>query len=313
MKIKLFIITILFVWTSTYLFSQNTYEFLRIDPSARASALGGSFVSVTDDADVVFYNPAGIGYLTGNPISFSFVKHLLDINLASLSFSTEVEDIGRFGTAIKYINYGTFEQADEFGNRNGEFGAGELATIIGYSNNLDENFYYGANAKIIYSKIADRSSSAIGMDLGLNYSFPEEMLSIGFAILNVGSQISSYYSTKEKLPIDVVLGVSKKLERIPVLLSLDFHRLNDNQNSFSQRFKNFNFGAELTLSKVLKLRLGYDSQKRRDLKIGTTAGIAGFNLGIGATVSSYQFDYAYSSYGMIGALHRIGISTNLEF
>ncbi len=313
MKLKQLFVSIFFIYASANLFSQNTYEFLRIDPSARASALGGSFVSVTDDADVIFYNPSGIGYLTGNPISFSFVKHLLDINLASLSFSTELENIGRFGAAVKYINYGTFEQADEFGNRNGEFGAGELATIIGYSNKLDENFFYGANAKIIYSKIADRSSSAVAVDLGLNYSFPEEMLSIGFSILNLGTQISSYYSTKEELPLDIVLGISKRLERIPVRLSLDFHRLNDNKESFSKRFKSFNFGAELTLSKVLKLRLGYDNQKRSDLKIGTTAGIAGFNFGIGATVSSYQFDYAYSSYGLIGALHRIGISTNLEF
>ncbi len=312
MQLKLLLVYVLITFY-TNSFSQNTYEFLRIDPSARASALGGSFVAVTDDADVIFYNPSGIGYLNGKPISFSFVKHLLDINLASLSFSTELENIGRFGAAVKYINYGTFEQADEFGNRNGEFGAGELATLIGYSNKIDENFFYGVNAKFIYSKIADRSSSAIAVDLGLNYSFPEEMLSIGFSVLNLGSQISSYYSTKEDLPLDIVLGVSKRLERIPVRLSLDFHRLNDNKLSFSKRFKSFNLGAELTLSKVLKLRVGYDNQKRSDLKIGTTAGIAGFNFGIGASISSYQFDYSYSSYGLVGALHRIGISTNLEF
>ncbi|MCX7611121.1 MAG: type IX secretion system protein PorQ [Ignavibacterium sp.] len=313
MFIKHYVVYILLILLSTNLYSQNTYEFLRIDPSARASALGGSFVAVTDDPDVVFYNPSGIGYLTGNPISFSFVKHLLDINLASLSFSTELEHLGRFGAGIKYINYGTFEQADEFGNRNGEFGASELAAILGYSNKLDENFFYGINTKIIYSKIADRSSSAIALDLGINYSLPEEMLSFGFSILNFGTQLSSYYSTKEELPLDIVLGISKRLEKIPVRLSLDFHRLGDNKESFSQRFKSFNFGAELTLSKVLKLRVGYDNQRRSDLKIGTTAGIAGFNFGVGATISSYQFDYSYSSYGLIGALHRIGISTNLEF
>ncbi len=39
----------------------------------------------------------------------------MDINLATLSYSTEYEDIGRFGAAIKYINYGSFDEADEFG------------------------------------------------------------------------------------------------------------------------------------------------------------------------------------------------------
>ena len=84
--------------------AQNTYDFLRLDMSARAGALAGSFVSNNDDPDVIFYNPAGLELLNDNPISFSFVKHLLDINLASLSYSTDFEGIGRFGAAIKYIN-----------------------------------------------------------------------------------------------------------------------------------------------------------------------------------------------------------------
>ena len=76
----------------------------------------------------------------------------MDINLATLSYSTEFENIGRFGAAIKYINYGNFEEADEFGTKTGEFSASEFAFVLGYANQLDENFYYGANAKFIYSR-----------------------------------------------------------------------------------------------------------------------------------------------------------------
>ena len=161
-----------------------------------------------------------------NPASFSFVKHLLDINLASLSYSTEFEDIGRFGAAIKYINYGSFEEADEFGNRTGEFNAGEFAFVIGYANQLDENFYYGANAKFIYSGIADRSSTAMAVDLGLHYSIPDKNWNFGFAVINLGGQLSRYYNTKEDLPLDIAIGVSKRLENLPLRLSVDFHKLN---------------------------------------------------------------------------------------
>ena len=49
----------------SFSYSQNTYDFLRLDGSARAGALGGSFVSNNDDADVIFYNPAGIELLAG--------------------------------------------------------------------------------------------------------------------------------------------------------------------------------------------------------------------------------------------------------
>lgn len=306
------IAAILFVSIFTAnLFSQNTYEFLRVDMSARAGALGGTFVSNTDDPNVIFYNPAGINLLNENPISFSFVKHLMDINLASLSYSMEFEDIGRFGGAVKYINYGTFTEADEFGNRGGEFGAGEVAFIIGYANSLDENFSYGANIKYIYSSIADRNSSGIGFDVGLNYFIPEEDFCVGFSAMNMGTQLSSYYDEKEKLPLDISIGVSKKLEHLPLRLSLDFHKLNEDRDDFIQHFKAFSVGAEFTLSKVLRLRFGYDNEKRSDLKIGSSAGIAGFNAGLGALISSYIFDYGFSSMGVIGALHRVTITTTL--
>ena len=122
---------LLVIFTGTSItFGQTTYDFLRVDMSARAAALGGSFVTNNDDVDVIFYNPAGMNFLEKNPASFSFVKHLLDINLFSVAFSTDFENIGRFGTAIKYINYGTFDEADEFGNRTGEFGADELAFLL---------------------------------------------------------------------------------------------------------------------------------------------------------------------------------------
>lgn len=292
-------------------YSQNTFEFLRLDGSARAASLGGSFVSNNDDADVIFYNPAGIQLLEGNPASFSFVKHLMDINLASLSYSTEYEGIGRFGAAIKYINYGTFDGYDEFGASTKEFGVNEMAVVIGYANVLDYNFYYGANIKFIYSGIEDRSSTGMAVDLGLHYSIPDKNWYFGFAVLNLGSQLSSYYSTKEDLPLDIVIGVSKSLENLPVRLSVDFHKLNQDRDDFVERFRAFTVGAEFTLSKVMKLRFGYDNERRKDFKIGTTAGIAGFNVGLGVRISDYQFDYAYSALGSVGGLHRIGISTSL--
>ena len=310
---KLYLIILLF-FTSILVataYSQNTYEFLRLDMSARAGALGGSFVSNNDDPEVIFYNPAGIELLEGNPVSFSFVKHLLDINLASLTYSTEFEGIGRFGAAIKYINYGSFTEADEFGNRGSEFGAGEAAFIVGYANELDPNFFYGVNAKFIYSGIAGYSSTAVGFDIGLHYAAPVQNINVGFSILNLGTQISSYIDKKEELPLDVVIGISKKLEYLPLRLSLDFHKLNEEREDFFDRFKAFTVGAEFTLSKPLRLRFGYDNEKRDELKIGSFAGIAGFNAGVGIIISAYRFDYGFSSMGAIGALHRISISTVL--
>ena len=292
-------------------FSQNTYEFLRVDNSARAAALGGSFITYFDDADIIFYNPAGLELIEGSPISFSFTKHLMDINLASLAYSIEFENIGRLGAGVQYINYGTFDEADEFGNRTGEFGAGELALLLGYAGEVEENFYYGANVKFIYSSIANRSSSAIAVDLGFHYAIPSQKINIAVVALNLGTQLSSYINTNEDLPIDVAVGVSKRLENLPLRLSLNFHKLTEKRKDLAQRFKAFTVGAEFYLSKVFTLRFGYDNEKRSELKVGTTAGIAGFNAGLGINVSQYRFDYGYSSLGTIGGLHRISLATSL--
>jgi long-subunit fatty acid transport protein len=302
---------IVFILTGSIAFGQTTYNFMNVDMSARASALGGSYSTNNYYVDVLFYNPAGMSFLEKNPVSFSFVKHLMDINLFSLAYSTEFENIGRFGTAIKYSNYGTFDEADEFGNRTGEFSAGELAFILGYTNEFSENFYYGANAKVIYSSIADKSSSAIGLDLGINYEIPKQQLNLAVTVLNLGTQLSSYIDTKEDLPLDVTIGISKRLENLPVRLSLDFHQLNKDRDELYQHLKGFTLGAEFYLSEVFTLRFGYDNEARSDLKVGSSSGIAGFNGGLGVKVSEYSFNYGYSSLGTIGAMHRIGLSTAL--
>ncbi len=308
---KYVIILILFVQAS---FAQNTYNFLKVDVSPRAGALGGSFVAATDDPDVIFYNPAGIKNLSAVPVSFTFTKHLLDINFAALSASYELENIGRFGAGIKYANYGTFTEYDEYGNKFGDYGAGDLALTVGYANEISENFNYGVNAKFIYSSISDYSSTAVAGDLGLMYLMPNERLNIGFSVLNVGTQLQSYISTKEDLPLDVVIGISKRLQYLPLQFHLDFHKLNENTDgSLMNKFNAFSFGAEFTLSKTLKLRFGYENEKRKELKIGSFAGLAGFNFGLGFNVKEYTLNYAYSSLGEVGALHRIGINSSFDF
>jgi len=307
-KISIALTTLLI---SSTLFAQSTFEFLKLDTSPRAAAVAGSFVANNDDPNVIFYNPAGINLLTGTPVSFSFLKHLLDINSASLAYSKEFEGIGRFAAGIQYINYGSFIQADASGTKLGEFSAGEMALLIGYGNQLDNNFYYGANLKFIYSSIAGQSSTGLAIDLGLHYAIPDSRWNFGFSILNLGKQLSSYFSTKEDLPLDMRLGFSKELEKLPFKFYWSFNKLNERQNNFFDRFGQITLGGEFRLGQSMRLRFGYDNEKRREMKIGTSAGLAGFSLGLGFIVSKYNVDYSFSSMGSIGALHRFGISTNL--
>ncbi|MBN1637631.1 MAG: type IX secretion system protein PorQ [Ignavibacteriales bacterium] len=289
--------------------AQNTFEFLRTDYGARAAALAGGYVASYDDINAMFYNPASIRELQGIPVSFTFFKHLLDINAATLSSSYNFEGIGRFALGIHYINYGTFVRADDFGNKTGEFGAGDIAFVLGYANDIAENFSYGANIKFIYSSIDYRKSTAIATDLGLQYKFPDDHFSIGFSILNIGTQLTTYFDTREDLPLDIKMGLSKTLEKLPVTFYFGINKLNEKKDEVLQYLKPFDIGAEIKFSEVIKLRLGYDNEKRKELKVGTTTGLAGLNIGFGVKIDKYSLDYALSSLGVIGELHRIGLST----
>jgi hypothetical protein len=291
--------------------TNTTYAFLRLDNGARSAAMAGSFVSITDDPSVIFYNPAGLGTLTSGRASFGFLKHLLDINSGYAAYGQQFRDWGWFGIGISYINYGSFEETDVVGNRLGTFHANEFALLGGYSNLLYDVIHYGVNVKLIYSSIADSRSAALAVDIGGMYIFEGQQITIGASLLNVGRQINAYIDTREDLPLDLKIGISKRLEHLPLLINLDFHRLNESAEDFLARFRAFSVGGEFTASDALRLRFGYNNQQRQDLKIGTSAGLAGFSLGAGVFLGRYQIDYAFSSLGKVGSLNRFSVGLNL--
>lgn len=297
------IVIVLLFGIVTQVLGQNTYDFLRLDPSPRAAALGGAYVAINDDPNIVFYNPAGIANIENIPISFSFLKHLLDINSVSLASTFNIAGIGKFASSLQYMNYGDFEERDESGNKLGNFNPSDLAFTIAYGNSFDKNLTYGVGLKLIYSNIADNSSFGIAGDLGIQYSLPENGWNFGFSILNLGNQITYYNQISEDLPTSIQLGGSKKLAHMPLQFFFAFTRLND-----ENRFEYFNLGAEFTLSKIIQLRFGYDNIKREEYKVSSSSGLGGFSFGIGVDVKGYDVDYAFNSMGDIGAMHRIGIT-----
>lgn len=311
MKATSIILAALLLCSATAWTQSNTvYNFLRNDVSARAAALAGSFVTVTNDPNVLFYNPAGIGTLEQSSGSVGFFKQLLDINSGYVSYGQEFEGIGHFAAGILYTNYGSFTETDESDNTLGKFNASDIAATVGYSNTLDENLYYGVALKFIHSSIAEASSSGLAGDLGLFYRVPDTKLSLGASVRNVGKQLTTYAGASESLPLDVSVGASIIPRGLPLLLNVNFHRLNESADKFSDRFRAFTIGGEFTLSRVLQLRFGYNNVQRKDLQIESTSGLAGFSAGLGLTISTYRVDYALSSLGKIGSLHRISVGTN---
>ncbi len=306
----LYLIVLVSLAGSSLLSAQGTsvYSFLRDDVGARAAALAGGFVTATDDANAMMYNPASLATLTTRRLSVGFFKHLMDINSGSAVLGTEIPGLGNVGAGVVYINYGEFKRTGDEGQDLGTFGAGELALTVGYGSQLDSSFNYGVNAKFIYSSIADAHSTGAAFDFGLQYTAVPKLLFIGASLRNAGTEISPYVNTREDLPLDLSVGASVYPEHLPATISVGFHRLTDAYDDFLSRFKQFTVGAEFTASENVQLRFGYNNQRRQDLKLGSSgAGLAGLSAGIGISTGTYTIDYAFTSLGSVGGFHRFSV------
>ena len=286
----------------------SSYNFLQLDVGARAAALGGGSVVVVDDPNAIFYNPAALGTLTQRRFSFGFFKHLLDINAGHASFGTEIPNLGFVGAGVVYINYGEFNRTGEEGEDLGTFGAGEFAFTAGYAGLLQTGLNYGVNAKVIYSSIAEAHSSAAAVDFGLQYVAIPDRITMGISLLNLGSQFNPYVHTRESLPLDLRIGVALYPEHLPAALLLSLDRVNEHRDSFTQRLRAFSVGIDLVPGPNVHFRVGYNNAQRQDLKVLSSSGLAGLSIGGGISTDMYSVDYAFSSFGPIGAVHRISIS-----
>jgi len=292
------------------LLAQGTtaFEFLRNDVGARAAALGGSFVTASDDPNLLFANPAGLATLSARRVSIGFFKHLLDMNAGYVSLGMEVPGLGFVGGGINYMNYGEFKRTGEEGQDLGTFGAGDVSITAGYASELRTGLTYGVAAKFIYSSIAEARSSACAVDVGLQYVAVPGRVVVGGSLLNLGTQFNPYVTTREPLPLDLQLGVSVSPEHLPAVIMVGFHKLNEEQDNLGKHLRQFSVGVEFTASPNVLLRVGYNNERRQELKIGQSSGLAGFSLGCGILTGAYTIDYAFTSFGKIGSVHRISIA-----
>ncbi len=312
-KIGFLIVISLLTLFSTRSYSQTeipAFDFLRVDPSARASSLGGAFDTYTDDPNAIFYNPATLSAASSKMLSAGFGKYLLDINFGTLAYTQKYKDIGWFGVGVKYFNYGKFDYTDENANpTGGSFSSNDLMFSVAYSNYVYEKINYGVTLKYIYSNIATYKSTAFAMDFGFLYLIPSQGAALSFSVNNLGQQLSTYISTKERLPLDVRFGFSKALEHTPVNVSVSFARLNESQSKLIQHLKAFSIGGEFTFGEAVLARIGYNNEVRQDSELGTTLGLAGFCGGVGLRFAGgkYKLDYSFNSIGKIGSTHRFNV------
>ncbi|OGB99826.1 hypothetical protein A2V82_15910 [candidate division KSB1 bacterium RBG_16_48_16] len=280
------------------------FQFLRSQVGARPTGMAGAFVSVSNDVNSLYYNPAGITTFTERTGNFTYLNHLLDFNSGFIGAVVPKLGPGNAGFAIYYMDYGNFTKTDVNGENMGEFGANSIAISGSYAYEFYKNLYAGASAKYIRAAIDNYAADALAVDLGVQYYIPAQELTVAASVNNLGKAISAFVAEKDDLPMSIRFGLSKKLAHLPLLLGFNVYK-----------FKNENWygalGGEFMLSENLSLRLGYDTVgKDMDTDLGSSKDrLAGAAIGLGIRVKDIDIDYSFSSFGEIGALNRFSLSS----
>lgn len=299
--------------------------------SARAAALGNAFVAMKDDPNTLFSNPAAISTIQPrdssklNEIAINYSHYVLDINEGSFVYEHPVPEgvlfAGNFAVGVQYFSGGTLTEANTSGEQTGDFGTGDVALLLAYSSEGSNHLHYGVGAKVVSSNLVSGSSTGndygatwLAADLGLFYDYEPALMTFGFSVLNVGTEITTYAGVHEPVGPNVQIGVSKKLERLPLTLHLAFHNLardREGRNIF-YALNDFSLGGEFVLGKVVRLRFGYENEKRHELKVPAGNGMAGFSTGVGLNIKNYQLDFGLNGQGPdFNPFLRFGLRTAL--
>lgn len=320
----------------------KAFQFLDMTNSARVAALGGKSVAISDDdLNVAYYNPSIISEEMSNHLVLNYINYFAGINYGYASYARSIDKIGNFAAGIHYLNYGSFTGADENGIKTSDFHAAEYAFNLIYSRKIDSLIHFGVNLKPVYSSLESYSSFAIAVDAGITYHNPDKMFTASLVIRNFGTQITTYYPNGEyeSLPLDVAIGISQGLKHAPFKFYIiadhlekfdltytteedEQNRLNaftgdeNKENKFDvtmdKVMRHFIFGTELSITRNLMLRFGYNYRRRQEMKISSKPGTVGFSWGLGIKISKFQISYGRSAFHAVGSPNYFSLSMNLS-
>ena len=279
--------------------SQTAFNFLRLPTSAHTAALGGENISVTDDdAAMVFQNPALLYNVTDRSLGLNMMTYMQGSITGSASYSQTVGDRGSWGIQGRFINYGEMKQTTVNNEQTGTFHANDFAIGGTFAYGLTEYISGGVTAKIVASYIGQYNAMGAAVDLGLNYYDPESQWSIGAVARNLGGQLKAYEDDFERMPLDVQLGVTKRLASSPLRFSATLVRLNDWEYGIG---KHLVLGADLLLSDQFYVAAGYNPLRASEMKISAgendeSSHGAGLSIGAGMMLERLQLHVAYGKY-----------------
>jgi hypothetical protein len=302
----------------------NGGAFLKIGVGAREVGLGSAVTSMANDANQVFWNPAGAALRGDQQVSVALSHNSwiagLDYNSMALGYR-----IGNAGTITAGVQ--VFGISDIPANRQtgyadpilqdlvtdqmttASYSYQDLALSLSYANYVIDRLSLGATAKFIRQGIDDQAASAVAFDFGSVYHVGYAGLQIAARLNNLGSSLQ-FFNQQNALPLTFSIGASVypiNTEQMRLMVAVDATKPQDaDQLIFG--------GAEVSFYDLLFLRGG---RKFNYGQIGTgvpengrvAETVEGFSLGGGLQYPvaniALAVDYAFTQMNLFSNTHQI--------
>ncbi len=228
--------------------------FLLLAPDSRAGGIGESGSGLADNSAAIFWNPAGIAFLTGSEFSFTHSNWLPQFNLDLFydyaTYYQYMEDLnGSITASITFMNFGEFVRTSENSpDPIGTFRSFDGALTLGYATKLSNDWGMGFNFRLIHSRLSDSGagqekgsgvSTTVSFDVATMWR-PEHLnlpllgdignnLSVGLNLSNLGPKI--YYMQQaqaDPIPTSLRVGFAARIfqdEYNSLTYTLDFNKL----------------------------------------------------------------------------------------
>jgi len=282
-------------------------DFLNLDISPKASAMGGAQTAVADDAAAIYSNPAGLMQISKLSAIFMKSQYVSDINYQYAAYAHRLTFDSVVAVSFLSTDIGNIDNTDISGNKLGTFSPQDRVFTLSYSKGIielsdkDTDVSMGVSYKYMDSQILHKAK-ATAFDFGvMTYNFSAIPYKLAFVMQNLGSGLR-YDEESVPLPLTFKLGASINPFK-NLLFALDYV-IPKNNSPYPV------LGTEISIITndytKFSIRGGINTTKIKD-KVG------GANFGFGMNLYFFSIDYAFVPMGDLGNTHKISLTFDFPF
>ncbi|MDD3600037.1 MAG: hypothetical protein WCZ48_00275 [Bacillota bacterium] len=259
----------------------GTAAMMDIGMGARALGMGGAHIAVADDAAAIYYNPAGLAFLTERHIGSLYTQQCQAAGYMAAAYSQKYVGVG----ALR-LDASGIEETDEFANNTGVFDVIDFTLIAGGGVAILPQLGIGGAVKYYSQTLPENSGKGFTGDVGLLFATPSNKLRIGAVVKNIAGELK--YESGYTDAFDRCFGAGVALYPIENLL----------------------IAADIIYQDGIEGRVGGEYELGRiRLRAGGAfgAGRTSVSAGAGFAVSGFSIDYAYQTHNILPDSHRLSL------